>query len=120
MSIHFGLAIAIAAYDGIPGRQLVTRIGDKEVFAPAMPGMWSKSWASFRDEHSTETFVISETRLEGYEWDATLLKATPVIEQSGPRKGNRGRRLLCSRPIVSKPTSHSASFALVFSRASSS
>lgn len=77
------LALLLIAAD-IPESQLVTQVGDREVFAPAFRGVWSKSAATCRDEHSSETFAVSETRLDGYEWDAALLKTTPIIHQSGP------------------------------------
>lgn len=77
----YGLAFASST---IPQEQLVTRIGDKDVFAPAFRGTWSKSVATCRQEDSLETFVISETRLEGYEWDSVLLRTTPMIVENAP------------------------------------
>jgi hypothetical protein len=71
----------------IPESQLITRSGDKEVFAPAFRGVWSRNAATCRDENSPETFEVTETRLFGYEWDSVLLKSTPMIGQSGPGRG---------------------------------
>lgn len=78
--------LALAAAD-IPDTELVTLVDGKEVFAPAFRGTWSKSAAECRNDYSLYTFTVEETRLNGYEWDAILLKTTPMIGQSGPRRG---------------------------------
>jgi len=88
MSLLLGFAILLAAIKGVPEDRLVTRVGDKEEFAPAFRGTWSKSAATCRDENSLETFVVTETRLDGYEWDAVLLRTTPMIAESAPKQGD--------------------------------
>jgi hypothetical protein len=80
----FALALGVA---DIPESQLVTEVDGKEVFAPAFRGTWSESAAECRNDQSLYTFTIGETRLDGYEWDAVLLKTTPMIGQSGPKPG---------------------------------
>lgn len=68
-----------------PESQLVTVVDGQEVFPPAFRGVWSKSADTCRDQYALETFAMSEDRLDGYEWDAVLLKSTPVIYHSSPR-----------------------------------
>lgn len=87
MILFLAFSLTFLANGPIPEDQLVTRVGDKEVFAPAFRGTWSKSASDCSDESSLKTVVISEARLEGYGWDTVLLKTTPVIGQSGSKKG---------------------------------
>lgn len=78
------LALLLFTAAEIPESQLVTQVNGKEVFPPAFRGTWSKSAATCRDENSLETFTVSEFRLDGYDWDAVLLKSTPMSYLHGP------------------------------------
>lgn len=82
MSKALLLLAAFIASQEIAESDLVTQAGGEEVFPPAFRGTWSRSVATCRDEYALETFSIGENRLDGYEWDAILLKTTPVIYSS--------------------------------------
>jgi hypothetical protein len=84
MMLLFALAAGLA---DIPESQLLTEVGGREVFASAFRGTWSKSAAECRNDQSLYTFTIGEARMDGYEWDAVLLKSTPMIGQSGRKPG---------------------------------
>jgi hypothetical protein len=84
--IPIGFILLLAAAEPLES-ELITQVGDKEVFAPAFRGVWSTSLETCADEQSLETFEITETKLYGYEWDSVLLKSTPMIGQSGPARG---------------------------------
>ena len=77
------LGLLLAASD-IPESQLITQVGDKDVFPPAFRGTWGPNLAACSGDR-LEVFKVSENRIRGYESDSLLLKSTPVIQQSGPK-----------------------------------
>lgn len=111
MILFLAFTLTLLTNGPIPEDQLVTWVGDKEVFAPAFRGTWSRSTSDCSDESSLETVVISEARLEGYEWDAVLLKTTPVIGQSGPKKGEWANTVVVLTADRAETKCHSGSVA---------
>jgi hypothetical protein len=77
------LALVLGAGE-ISESELVTQVDGKEAFAPAFRGHWASTAAACKaqDDGGIE---ITADHIYGYEWDAVLLKTTPMIWQSaGP------------------------------------
>lgn len=69
-------ALMLGAVD-IPGAELVTQIDGKEVFAPAFRGHWASTLAACTAEDDGG-IAITADHIYGYEWDAVLLKSSPM------------------------------------------
>ena len=80
------LAFLLGATE-IPEAQLVTQVDGKEVFAPAFRGNWAASATDCKRDSLTGIKITAD-HIYGYEWDAVLLKTTPMIYQSA---GSGGR-----------------------------
>lgn len=80
------LALLLGAAE-IPESQLVTQANGKEVFAPAFRGHWASTPAACTAEDDGGIEITAD-HIYGYEWDAVLLKSTPMIYQPAGADGH--------------------------------
>ena len=78
--------LAFAWSAGEPAEsELSSRQGNEDVIPAYFRGTWATSQKSCNDEDAIDKIVISESRIEGYESDAKLLKIGGVASATGPK-----------------------------------